>query len=229
MRKLPVPILLLCAARLAFADSSGSVEGTVKYAGAKKAGAPIAVPKPMSACGKSKAPPDLLLDADRALANAVISVSGVANAPKPAPATAQIDQKGCVYLPHVQAVPAGSKLVLVNGDPLLHNVHARRGDLTLVNLAMPVQGQKLDAPSSVLAKPGVVSFRCDAGHTWMSAYVHVFDHPYFAVTDDKGHFKIDGLPPGTYTVKIEHELLGSSTKSITITAGAATTADVELK
>ncbi|HZS41056.1 MAG TPA: carboxypeptidase regulatory-like domain-containing protein [Polyangia bacterium] len=229
MRKSFFPIFLVCAARLASADPSGSVEGTIKYAGARKPAAAIAVPKPMSACGKSKAPPDLVLDADRALANAVVSVGGVANAPKPPPAAAKIDQKSCVYLPHVQAVPAGSKLTLINNDPLLHNVHARRGDLTLVNLAMPVQGQKLDAPSSVLAKPGVASFRCDAGHTWMSAYIHVFDHPYFAVTDEKGRFKIDGLPPGTYTLKIEHELLGSSTKSITITAGTATTADVELE
>jgi hypothetical protein len=246
MRKLLAFGLLLCAAPIASADpaasldaptraakqggdATGSVEGTIRYVGAKKPSAPAAVPKTMTVCGKTKPPQDLMLGSDHGLANAVVSVVGVAGAPKPSPVKASIDQNTCAYVPHVQAVPVGSKLVLLNSDATLHNVHARRGDLTLVNVAMPVPGLHIDAPGTLLSKTGVVSFKCDAGHTWMSAYVHVFDHPYFAVTDANGRFKIDGLPPGTYTLKVDHELLGSSTKSITVSAGAAASGDVEIK
>jgi hypothetical protein len=218
MRKLIV--LLTLSARIASAQS-GVVEGTVKYAGTRSPPAAAQVPKSMAPCGHSQPQQVLLLDGERRLANVVVSIV-VPNAPKPAPVDAKLDQSGCSYSPHVQAVPIGSHMQLRNSDALLHNVHARRGELTLINFAMPIPGQQLAAPPTLLNKPGVVSFKCDAGHAWMSAYVHVFDHPYFAITDASGHFKIAGVPPGSYTLKLEHELLGASTQPITVTASGAT-------
>jgi hypothetical protein len=212
----------------ASADPTGSIEGRVRYAGSKHASPPTAVPKSYAACGHSKPPQDLLVAADHGLANVVVSVA-VPGAKRPAPTEVHVDQKSCEYVPHVQAAPAGSHLTLVNSDPLFHNVHVRREATTLINTAMPIQGQSTAAPPSVLAHAGVVSLRCDAGHTWMSAFIHVFDHPYFAVSDPSGAFRIEGLPPGTYEVTLEHEALGSQNRSVTVAAGAPTHLDVELQ
>ena len=64
--------------------------------------------------------------------------------------------------------------------------------------------------------PGVIRASCDAGHGWMSAYVHIFDHPYFAVTGPDGRFEIDGLPAGSYTLAAWHEKLGRRTVQVTV-------------
>jgi uncharacterized protein (DUF2141 family) len=59
--------------------------------------------------------------------------------------------------------------------------------------------------------------KCDF-HPWMEAYLFVMDHPYFAVTDEMGQFKIVGLPAGEYTLAAWHEELGEQEKKITVDA-----------
>ncbi len=70
--------------------------------------------------------------------------------------------------------------------------------------------------------------RCDV-HFWMASYVHVLDHPYYAVTGDDGSFEIKDLPAGTYTVEVWHEKLGTQTAQVTVTDGETKTADFTLK
>ena len=53
--------------------------------------------------------------------------------------------------------------------------------MTVFNVAMPIKGQKLPIP---MRKPGLMKLQCDAGHTWMNGWIYVFDHPYYAVTDE---------------------------------------------
>jgi hypothetical protein len=222
--------IVFFAAGAARADGTGTVEGRIRYLGARKPAPPATVPPAMqAACGKTRPLDTLVVGAEGGLANAVVSIARVPGAQRPPAGHATVDQKACLYAPHVQAVPAGSSLTILNSDPTLHNVHARRGALTLVNLAMPIQGQKSSAPPSVLAAPGAVGLRCDAGHAWMSAWIHVFDHPYYAVTDAAGAFRITGLPPGTYELHVEHETLGATTHSVTVAAGAPARADVDLQ
>lgn len=113
-------------------------------------------------------------------------------------------------------------------DLCLHNVHLLSKGATVANIGMPLQGQKSKLPVSVLAKPGNVHFKCDV-HSWMDGYVHVFDQPWYAVTDKTGAFHIAGIPPGTYDLQVEHELLGGSMRKVTVAAGADTTVEVDLK
>ena len=63
----------------------------------------------------------------------------------------------------------------------------------------------------------------------MHAYLFVAEHPYDTVTDDAGQFVIDGIPPGTYTLRVWHELLGSSERKVTVEAGKATSVDLALQ
>lgn len=134
---------------------------------------------------------------------------------------AKLDQDGCVYTPHVLGVRVGQPLEIGNSDPTAHNVHAAATANRSFNLGQPFQGMK---SAHRFSKPEVmVPFKCDI-HPWMSAYVGVVDHPYFAVSDAAGRFTIAGLPPGTYTIEAWHETLG--TRSATVTVSAQETKDL---
>jgi hypothetical protein len=69
-----------------------------------------------------------------------------------------------------------------------------------------------------------VKFKCDV-HPWMTAFAFVMDHPFFAVTDEKGMFEIKGLPAGTYTVTAWHEKYGEKSAEVTVKEGEAATED----
>src|SRR5207244_3466189 len=105
-------------------------------------------------------------------------------------------------------VPTGARLEITNSDPILHNVHGQQvtdqGQQTLFNIAQPVQGQRA-VVDSALTKPGIVFLTCEAGHPWMSGYVFVANHPYVSLTNDSGEFVIEGVPVGTYHIKMWHE------------------------
>ena len=81
----------------------------------------------------------------------------------------------------------------------------------------------------VFDKPEVlVKFKCDV-HPWMFAYVGVVDHPYFAVTDKDGNYKITGLPAGDYTVEAVHLKAGSTTAKVKVGADDKKTQDFTLE
>ena len=117
----------------------------------------------------------MVVSAAGTLANVVVSlrVPRPAAPPPPTP-NAAIDERGCRYLPHVQAVTVGTPLALVNSDAVLHNVHGSAGPVQVFNVAMPIRNQRLPVK---LTRPGVVRLRCDAGHTWMGAWVTASSTP----------------------------------------------------
>ena len=195
----------------ALALANGTISGTVRADHPPRDLPAVKIAKDATVCGKEAARDVLVVAADGALANVVVSVRGLKPSQPPAPvAGAAVDQVGCHYTPHVQAVTVGTTLQVLNNDAVLHNVHGTldaavggwASPLTVFNVAMPFKGGK---SPQVLKRPGPIKLRCDAGHTWMNAYVHVFDHPYFAVTDGKGRFTIKDVPPGKHTVEYWHE------------------------
>ena len=215
-------VLGLTAGLAALAPASSradTVRGMITYAGAASAPRKLSITTDKAVCAnKISYDQTLLVGAKKGLANAVIAIDGIkAAAPKPASVT--VDQIGCVYTPHVAAATVGSKLKLANSDATLHNVHAYVDSDTVFNLALPQKGL-----STVrnLDEAGVVTLKCDV-HAWMSAYVLVFEHPFFAVTDKNGAFTIAGVPPGAYQVTVWHEKLGTKTGQVNVgKSGAAT-------
>jgi len=121
---------------------------------------------------------------------------------------AVIDQKGCVYAPHVLAVEVGQPIVVKNSDPFMHNVHSLAIDNPTFNFAEVNQGEKTIEPFTAVE---TFQIKCDV-HPWMKSWVRVFDHPYFAVTGEDGKFTIDtkGLKDGEYEVQTWHELYHDS-------------------
>jgi len=212
---------LALAALLAAAPSpapAAEVRGEVRFRGPVPAVAPLETTKERALCGDS-VPDESLQISKGKVRNAVVVVRG---APAPAPVKASLDQRTCRYVPHVQAMPLGSTLEVVNGDPTLHNVHGYLGQATAFNLAMPSKDQRL---ARQMKKPGLVVVRCDV-HAWMSAYVWVVDGPS-AVSAEDGSFVIANVPPGTYEVTAWHEKLGEKKGTVTVPASGAATVDFD--
>ena len=125
----------------------------------------------------------------------------------------RLDQNGCIYKPHVFGVRVGQNIEFVNSDSTGHNVHALPNANQEFNFSQRIKTQK---DTRFFTSPEVmVHIKCDM-HTWMSAYVGVLDHPYFAVTGAAGNFELRQLPPGTYTVEAWHEKLGTQTQKVTL-------------
>lgn len=133
----------------------------------------------------------------------------------------ELDQDGCRYRPHVFGIQVGQTLEVINGDPTLHNIHARPAVNEEFNTGQPIEGMRYER---VFTEAEVmVPFQCDV-HGWMNAFVGVVDHPFFAVTGADGSFDLSGLPPGDYVVEAWHEELGSQTQNVTV--GESATAEL---
>jgi plastocyanin len=206
-------------------DNGGTVRGTVRLQGTAPRLAAHNVTKSANVCGNTAPNEDIVTGSGGALANAVVWIDGIQQGAPVQRRNITLDQQRCRYVPHVAATTQGSQLTVTSSDDTLHNVHAYRGNATAFNLAVPVKGMRVNRP---LSQTGVLRFQCDAGHTWMSAFVHVFDHPYFAVTGNDGSFSLPDVPAGTYTLKVWHERLGEQTQQIEVAAGGSVTQDFRL-
>lgn len=174
----------------------GTITGRVAFSGTPPR-LMLPVEKDEGTCcpgGKKETPsPRLVVGKDGGVKNVVVFLLGVSEG-KPFPkAQPALDQKKCIFEPHIVLVPLRGTLEIRNSDPILHNVHGLIRGRDVFNVAMPTAGMVIKKRQRV---PGIIAVQCDAGHTWMSAYVFVVRHPYYAVTDEKGRFKIDGVPPG---------------------------------
>ncbi|MBI4615993.1 MAG: carboxypeptidase regulatory-like domain-containing protein [Planctomycetes bacterium] len=127
-----------------------------------------------------------------------------------------IDQKGCMYTPHIQGMQPGQKLVIRNSDPLLHNIHCFAELNDGFNFGQSQQGD--EQTRSFARQEVMVKFKCDV-HGWMSSYIGVVRHPFFAVTAEDGTFRLPKLPAGEYEVEAWHEVFGTQRQKVTVGDG----------
>lgn len=135
---------------------------------------------------------------------------------KPPTEVPVLDQVNCFYEPYVSGVMVNQKFKIKNSDPLMHNVHAmpKAAGNKEFNIGQPTKG--METEKSFPSREVLVRFKCDV-HPWMFAYVGVMDHPYFAVTDKAGKFKLPAdLPAGTYTLVAYHLKAGEVTQQVTV-------------
>ena len=211
-------------------SSTGSVAGRVRFEGQKPEPTRISMSSD-PACSKQHASAvageDFVLGNEGALENVVVFVSeGVNGGSFEVPAEpAVIEQKGCVYKPHVVALQANQKLKIVNGDNTLHNIHPFPTNNREWNKAQPAGSTMEETfPREEVAIP----VKCNV-HPWMRSYIAVFKHPFFAVSGQDGSFDLHNLPPGEYTVQAWHEKLGSLRQKVTVAAGEAKKMDFVFK
>jgi plastocyanin len=130
----------------------------------------------------------------------VVYLKGQIGAPSPANAT--IDQKNETFVPHVIAVPVGSRVQFLNSDPFLHNVFSTSATKRF-DLGMFPMGESREV---TFDKAGVVEVRCNV-HPKMQAFIVVVENSFFAIPDAQGGFQLTGVPPGRYRLVAWHPTL----------------------
>jgi plastocyanin len=129
------------------------------------------------------------------------------------PSRAQMDQRNETFSPHVLAVTAGTVVDFPNNDSTYHNVFSL-SKTKRFDLGRYARGKSKPVTFN---QPGIVRVFCDI-HSHMSAFVLVFNHPFYATSDLDGRYRIDNIPPGTYTVAAWHEGATRDERMVTIPA-----------
>lgn len=208
--------------------SAGTLTGKINFKGAKPVPAMIkmnADPRCIKLhAGKAMPSEQIVVNPNNTLQYVFVYVKkGLEGKKFPIPPQKKtIDQKGCLYSPHMFGVMVNQPIEITNSDNTLHNIHALPKNSKAFNIAQPKRGmkmvQKFDKPEVM------VKIKCEV-HNWMAAYVGVLDHPFFAVSDNQGNYTIKDLPPGTYEIEAWHEKFGAQTMSVTVGSGDTKTAD----
>lgn len=199
-------------------SETGTVEGVVRLAAAT-------IPEPTRVrnttdpelCGEAQSLEDLLVSAvDGGIRNVIVALLDVPPGKIPArPAERLVlDNRGCRFVPHAAVLTVGGTIAATNSDAVLHTEHFYGAHS--VNMALPLMGMSVD---TVVAEEGMIIVKCDV-HGWMQAFIRVDAHPFHAVTDAAGVFRIPEVPPGTYQLELWHEKLGQQRVSVEVEAGS---------
>jgi hypothetical protein len=184
-------------------------------------------PAPQTIPGSPSKPDEsLVCDSTGGIQNVIVYLSDAPAAPAPASRpSAVLDQINCMYVPHVLAVQTGQPLIIKSSDNMLHNVQFQCAQNPPYNFGFPGPGEK--QISLAVAEPPF-RVKCDV-HPWMTAWIGVFNNPYFAVTASDGSFSIPHVPPGTYTLTAWQEVLPQQQQSVTVTDGNTTSVHLILQ
>lgn len=156
-------------------------------------------------------------------ADAVVYVDRIAGKTFPAPSGhAKMDQKNMQFRPRVLAVQEGTTVDFLNSDALLHNVFSPDACADRFNLGTWPQGQ---VKSFTFKKECAASLLCKV-HPEMEGFVVAVPTPYFAVSSADGAYHIKDVPDGTYTVKVWHPKLKTTSKSVTVKGATEANFDV---
>lgn len=204
---------------------AGAIEGVVRFIGSELP-APTRIENTTDpgVCGRGHTLEEIVVSAeDRGVRNAIIAIGGMPETaiPRVEPETLVLDNTGCRFSPHAAVMVAGSTLEAINSDPILHTTHLY-GPAEL-NISLPVKGAR---SARRLERAGLYTVRCDV-HGWMQAVIRVDPHPYHAVTDESGAFRIDGIPEGRYRLEVWHEKFGSREAEVEVGEGTTATVNVE--
>ncbi len=211
------------------ASGTGTISGTVTFAGSATSPVKLDITMDHEVCDREPQFREDLVVAPQngGLKNVVVWLKDMPEqATDTPPATSDpvaLDQRGCRFIPHVVIVPAGETLNILNSDGILHNIHTRGSVNRPINKAQPGILKRVKAKFKY---PEMISVKCDA-HKWMSAWIVVAGHAYYALTNEDGSYRLDNVPPGTYSLEFWHERLGSAIQQVVVVAETEARADAQ--
>ncbi|MCZ6678771.1 MAG: carboxypeptidase regulatory-like domain-containing protein [Candidatus Poribacteria bacterium] len=213
--------------------NGGTITGVVKYEGDAPEMKKLEITKDQNVCGKTdKFEESLVVGDGNALRDVIvylIDISEGAGFSEDKSVKYEIDQKGCQFLPHVNLLPVGQQLTMINSDRIMHNIHIFSNTNKAYNKAQGKNRRKMRLPKVKKAE-GPVPIKCDV-HGWMQGWIAYIPHPYFAASNEKGEYKIENVPPGTYKLGYWQAACGTNKDapvSVTVEAGGTVTQDLTL-
>ncbi|HAM50270.1 MAG TPA: hypothetical protein DCP92_06090 [Nitrospiraceae bacterium] len=225
-----VVIFFLSSASFAYeaieVKNGGSIEGIVEFSGGT---IPQDKMQKLSSeqkyCGH-QLPKEEYLIKDRKIQNVVVYIEDIKSGKAIPPEPVTLTNLKCLFVPHVAVGFKGNRFVEKNDDPIFHNIHTYIDGKTMYNIGLPEKGSTINKP---LTKTGLIEVTCDS-HPWMHGYLQVFDQPYATVTNAKGEFVIQDIPPGMYTIEAWHEALGKvKLTSVKVDSGKVSKIKLEYK
>lgn len=200
----------------------GSIKGEIRLEGTPPPNALINVGTCTSDV-KGPISSDAVLAKAGKLQNAFVWLKSGLESYKGSPAPPEpivMDQKGCMYAPHVIGARVGQKVVFLNSDPVLHNVRAVAETNATFNDMMPTKDMRIEKVFDKTEVP--VRAKCDV-HPWMTAFLGVVPHPFFAVSGAAGEFTLVNVPVGQYEIEAWHEVLGRQKQTVQVKARETST------
>jgi hypothetical protein len=208
--------------------SGAAITGTITAPASLTAGAPIATGRDSTICGPAVANESVIRQGT-GLGGALVWLDDIRRGrPLPLERRLELESDKCRLTPRVQAGVVGSAVnVLGHDDFRQHLRFLAAGESEPRAAILLGEDEQVIPTNRPFAEPGLVLVR-DTDHSWPTAYLAVFDHPYFAVTAPNGTFRIDGVPPGKYRVKVWHERTKPAEQIVDVGAVGATI-NLELK
>jgi plastocyanin len=212
-----VVLLPLSAGRAAHAARPGTIRGRVELR------------RPPTAADRRPTVTELGTPAGRDVPDLLRSIVYLDSAPRGAFETsdgghAVMDQRNESFVPHVLAITTGTTVDFPNSDRFYHNVFSLSKPKTF-DLGRYAAGH---SKSIRFDRPGMVRVFCDI-HSHMNAYILVFSHPFFALTDGDGRYRIDNVPSGTYGIVAWNEGTSSDIRSVTVPDGGTAEIDFTIR
>lgn len=218
--------LLIALLGLAGMAEAGDVEGVVRLAGKAAMVQPLRPTADHAVCGSAERPSEaLIVSASGGVKNSVVFIAHERMEGWRSRSTFVMDQRRCTFVPRILVIPPGSTVEVLNSDGILHNFHTVARLNPSLNLAQPARARPLRV---TFEHPEIVEVKCDVhGTGFMQAWIVVAAHPFYALSDERGHFLLPGLPPGPHVLEVWHEVLGI--KRVPITVGHEGTLRVTAK
>ncbi len=169
----------------------------------------------------------VVVNADGTLANVFVYLAGVPASDGSDRPPALLDQKNCRYEPHVIGVQVGQPLTIRTSDPgTMHNVHYVPQQNPAANFGLTVAGAEKKV---TFDQAEFIRVKCDV-HPWMTAYIGVFESPFFALTSEaSGSWSIEKVPAGDYKLIAWHEQYGTLEQPVSVKENQAVAVTVTYK
>jgi hypothetical protein len=209
-------------------DDGGTITGKIKFTGKAPEPKHFTVQKNPDVCGQTRDLQEVPVK-DGALVHAVVFIEGVQKGKAFEEKGTPVMKKGCELFPYVNVQVKNANVQIENQDPVMHNPHLYEvvgtARITVFNIGLPEKGSKLAEPLKLKRNGKLVKFECDQ-HDFMHAWAYVIENPYYSLLTD-GTYKIEGVPPGTYKLKVWAPVIGFKEADVTVPAKGSVTMDFE--